>query len=548
MNRIDIPSNVNNLLTKLRNAGFEAFAVGGCVRDGIMGKAASDWDLASSASPAQLMEIFGSLAIPTGILHGTITVKTAGENVEITSFRTEGAYSDRRRPDTVSFDTNLLGDLSRRDFTMNAIALSPEGELIDPFGGISDIERRTIRCVGSAPARFAEDALRMLRALRFSAQLGFDIEEQTLSAIFEKAHLAKNLSPERIFAEISKMLMADNMQPLNIMLTTHLLSHLEIAPAKYDFTELSSVLKNRLFRWSAFCSVLFFDKPDLCKNFLNTLRADKLLQNSVYDALEIMSTSPSSIIEWKRALSRYGESSCRCSAWAMHMHGTRNGSSLIDEILASGECFRMESLAIDGKELAAEGFRGRELGVALRRLLAHVIEHPADNEKALLLPLAKKQEEEIAHKISTFLRIAQAFEKGKIIWAVGASLLLYLKEISDNFNDIDLLIREEDVPTARAILENLGRPKPTNSSTKYKSAAFLEYEIDGVEIDLIAGFTISANGQDHRFPLTPESISEHILINSQRIPLQSPEYWRRLYLLMGRHEKALMIARKTKKL
>ena len=208
---IKIPVNANKLINILQQAGYSAYVVGGCVRDSILGRTPHDWDICTSATPTEVLKVFnGFQIIETGLQHGTITIMVDGEGYEITTFRIDGEYSDNRRPDCVIFTGKLEEDLSRRDFTINALAYNDIEGLIDPFGGVADIKNRLIRCVGNAWDRFDEDALRVLRALRFSCQLGFTIEYDTSAAILDKAHLLSNISKERINSEFCKMLCTKN--------------------------------------------------------------------------------------------------------------------------------------------------------------------------------------------------------------------------------------------------------------------------------------------------------------------------------------------------
>ena len=206
MATITPPKYVRQVLVTLQSRGHLAYLVGGCVRDILLGVHPQDWDVCTSALPAQVLDIFPN-SRPTGIQHGTVTVCVNSRTVEVTTFRTDGSYSDHRHPEAVSFVGDLNADLSRRDFTMNAIALPPDGLLADPFGGVEDIQNRVIRCVGAPALRFEEDALRMFRALRFSARLGFEIEAQTMAAIAEKAPLVASLAPERVRDEVEKLLL-----------------------------------------------------------------------------------------------------------------------------------------------------------------------------------------------------------------------------------------------------------------------------------------------------------------------------------------------------
>ena len=204
---IKIPGDVNLIINTLEDAGYEAYAVGGCVRDSILGRTPGDWDITTSALPSQVKDLF-RVTIDTGIAHGTVTVVLNHENYEVTTYRIDGEYLDGRHPENVEFTASLYEDLRRRDFTINAMAYHPEKGLIDEFGGIEDLENHIIKAVGEPAERFEEDALRMLRAVRFAAQLDFDIEERTAEAIKEKAGNLKKVSAERIAKELSLLVSA----------------------------------------------------------------------------------------------------------------------------------------------------------------------------------------------------------------------------------------------------------------------------------------------------------------------------------------------------
>lgn len=205
--QINLPPQVKTVIDILAAEGFNTFVVGGCVRDSVMGKTPFDWDVSTQAKPAEIARAFrGNKVIETGIKHGTLTVVLDGLSMEITTFRIDGAYTDNRRPDTVEFTHDLLLDLSRRDFTINALAYSPKDGIIDGFGGMADIENKIIRCVGSPDARFGEDALRILRALRFASVLDFEIEPATAQSILQNRNLLKHIAAERIQAELLKLL------------------------------------------------------------------------------------------------------------------------------------------------------------------------------------------------------------------------------------------------------------------------------------------------------------------------------------------------------
>ena len=204
---IKIPHYITEVLNMLYDKGFEAYLVGGCVRDALMGKAPHDFDLTTNATPDEMLSCFSEMKIiETGLKHGTVTVVSDGENVEITTYRIDGKYVDNRHPEEVLFTRNIHEDLSRRDFTVNAIAYSPKDGIVDIFDGQKDIKNKIIRCVGSPDNRFAEDGLRIIRALRFASVLGFTINEKTSESIHNNKELLKNISAERIFAELKKLI------------------------------------------------------------------------------------------------------------------------------------------------------------------------------------------------------------------------------------------------------------------------------------------------------------------------------------------------------
>ena len=207
MLQIQLPEKVKYIILRLEEAGFEAYAVGGCVRDSLLGREPNDWDITTSAKPAQVKNLFRH-TIDTGIQHGTVTVLLEHEGFEVTTYRIDGEYEDSRHPKEVLFTASLEEDLKRRDFTINAFAYNDRSGMVDMFDGIGDLDKKRIRCVGKAVERFEEDALRMLRAVRFSAQLGFSIAEQTKEAIMELAPTLQRISAERIQAELVKLLVS----------------------------------------------------------------------------------------------------------------------------------------------------------------------------------------------------------------------------------------------------------------------------------------------------------------------------------------------------
>ncbi len=210
---IDIPKNAENIIRILNENGFEAYVVGGCVRDSLLNKEPEDWDITTSARPEDVKRIF-TKTIDTGIQHGTVTVRMGGQGYEVTTYRIDGEYEDSRHPKSVEFTSNLSEDLKRRDFTINAMAYSPKDGLIDIFDGVKDLENGIIRCVGNPKERFDEDALRTLRAVRFAGQLKFEIEDNTFEAIKYAAKNIKNVSAERIRVELTKLIMSEGVDRL----------------------------------------------------------------------------------------------------------------------------------------------------------------------------------------------------------------------------------------------------------------------------------------------------------------------------------------------
>ena len=397
MENISPPKYVRQVLRSLQARGHVAYLVGGCVRDMALGVRPHDWDICTSALPEQVMEVFPG-ALPTGLKHGTVTVRLNSRSVEVTTFRSEENYVDHRHPETVRFVGELTTDLSRRDFTINAMALSPDGLIMDPFGGLTDLERRCIRCVGSPELRFEEDALRMFRALRFSARLDFTIEEATLAAIEKKAHLATALAAERIRDEVEKTLLTPKPETVGLMLRLGLLDDFLCSRAEDTLPELKALVRlprKSLDRWMAFCVVL--RRRGLIssvEDFLTALRLDSRTIRCCTDGAALLEgRKPHSAPEWKRLLRRWGVDTVSCAARCRDALDGGSSSRELKAVLKSGECFSMKHLAVGGDDLTALGLKGRELGEMLNFLLDYVIEYPENNRRELLLSLAGNTEE-----------------------------------------------------------------------------------------------------------------------------------------------------------
>lgn len=396
MNNITPPKYVRQVLIALQSRGHLAYLVGGCVRDIILGVRPQDWDVCTSALPEQVLEIFPK-CITTGIRHGTVTVCINSRQVEVTTFRSDGSYADHRHPEAVSFVGDLNADLSRRDFTMNAIALPPDGLVADPFGGVQDIERRLIRCVGVPELRFEEDALRMFRALRFSARLGFDIEDATMHAIAEKAPLAAALAPERVREELEKTLLTHSPERVGQMIELGLLdAYLIRRPTDYSlFSRLESLPRKALARWCGLCAVLLrCDCIHSAEELLTHLHLDgRTIRCCTQAEIMLHGDKPATRAEWKRFLNKYGVDSVTCAAQCHDLIRSGHCVKELKAVLKSGECFSMKHLAVTGDDLLELGLNGRELGEMLRFLLDYVIEYPDNNRRELLLSLARRTEE-----------------------------------------------------------------------------------------------------------------------------------------------------------
>lgn len=378
-----IPPQILYILQTLEQAGHAAYLVGGCVRDYLLGKAPDDFDICTSAMPEETMALFDR-CIPTGIAHGTVTVLYDGMQAEVTVFRKEAAYSDHRHPDGVEFTADLTEDLSRRDFTINAMAMDHRGKLHDPWGGQADLQAGILRCVGDAEKRLREDALRMLRGLRFSAQLGFSIEENTLRAIIKNAPYTRYVAAERIQTELTKTLLSPRPQKAGTMIAAGLLEHIIPEPVTGDLSTLHYVAPEKHLRYARLLYLLEGVDPE---QVLRELRMDKVTVRAVSRSVAAAKAGlPETVTDMKQLMSREDELTVACVCACGDYDGL---IALRDEVLASGEPYLMRHLAVTGSDLIRLGIKGSSTGTVLRRLLDAVIEDPPLNEKEALLQITR---------------------------------------------------------------------------------------------------------------------------------------------------------------
>lgn len=324
-----VPAGVRGCCAALRGAGYRAYLVGGCVRDLLLGRTPTDYDAATDALPEQVAALFPR-TVPTGLKHGTVTVLTGDGPVEVTTFRRDGDYLDGRRPESVAFGTDLREDLARRDFTVNAMALGADGAVVDPWGGREDLAAGLIRCVGVPERRFGEDGLRLLRAVRFAAQLDFTIEDATLAAMRRNAGRTARVSGERVKAEVEKILLSDRPERAGLLLELGLLEHLYPVRTAPDLSGLGAAQAAPGPRWRAFCAATGF---------------------------------PITALPVSRALRR---------------------------CVLHPEAEQVKQLALSGGELERLGLEGPQIGRMQRRLARYLLEHPGENERERLLQVVRE--------------------------------------------------------------------------------------------------------------------------------------------------------------
>ena len=431
---ICVPERVTYIIKKLEQAGHEAYIVGGCVRDALLKREPEDWDITTSASPFQVKKIFRR-TIDTGIQHGTVTVMLEKEGFEVTTYRIDGKYEDARHPSSVQFTSNLEEDLKRRDFTINAMAYNPKTGMVDLFGGQSDLKAGIIRCVGDAVERFTEDALRILRAIRFASQLGFAIDEQTQQGIRLLAGNLSKVSQERIQVELTKLLVSSHPEQIRtayeLGVTAVVLPELDaIMPLQqnnpyhcytvgnHTIAMLEQIRATKVLRWTALLhdiGKLQTHRMDEQDHFYghaeeSAVQAKKILRRLKFDNDTIDKVSrlvryhtyhlrrDKKII--RRCMNKIGEELFEDLLEVMRAVTMATSSykqkerlediieikKLYKEIIADQECITLKQLDVNGQDLIQMGILpGKQIGELLNKMLDYVLEHPEDNKKDILL-------------------------------------------------------------------------------------------------------------------------------------------------------------------
>ncbi|MCR5121707.1 MAG: HD domain-containing protein [Ruminococcus sp.] len=438
---INIPENARIALERLEKASFEAWCVGGCVRDAVRGTAPHDWDICTSAQPDEMLAVFKGLrTIPTGLKHGTLTVLIHGEPVEITTYRCDGDYTDHRRPDSVKFVRDIKSDLERRDFTMNAMCVDLRGNILDLFGGREDMEKRVIRCVGDPEKRFDEDALRIFRAVRFAAKTGFEIEESTAAAALEMRGDLKNVSEERLYSELKALIVQPYAGKVLREYREIIGTVIPELTACFDFKQnnphhcydvwehITHAVENVPADETLRLTMLFHDiaKPKcffsdaqgvshfkghpaesavMTDAILRRLKSDNASREKICALIrEHDNRLPPLRKAVRRFLSKYDREFFadwlivrRADTLAQSDYFRKEKLEELDalerlcaEILAEEPCLKLDRLAVRGEDMAALGLKGREIGQMLSDLLLLVVDERIPNEKQALIEAAER--------------------------------------------------------------------------------------------------------------------------------------------------------------
>lgn len=405
--KIYLPPTVKYIIKKIYEHNYEAYIVGGCVRDALLDVTPHDYDITTSAPPHVVLDIFKDFeCIETGIEHGTVSVLIDSNVYEITTYRIEGEYKDHRRPDSVDFTNKLEEDLKRRDFTINAMAYNEKDNLIDLFGGKEDLKNKIIKTVGNPYDRFNEDGLRMIRAIRFSSKLNFLIEEETLQAIYNNAQIIKNISLERITDEFTKIILSDKPENIVYLFKTKLLKYLDISDEEnkekiedlYKKIGLLNEIDKDLTKRLATLDYLIEELDINCKSFCDSLIYSKKIiknHNIILKCLKNINIEELNKIEIKKILNKIEKSLFEqyldiSKAICKNEKKINNIIDILKEIEENNECYTIKNLKINGNDIIYLGYKNKEIGDILNNLLEAVIVNPKLNNKELLIKKIKE--------------------------------------------------------------------------------------------------------------------------------------------------------------
>ena len=434
-----LPDYIHQVFNVLNEGGFSAYLVGGCTRDFLLDLPVNDYDFTSSATPEEVMELFKDYSqFYNGLKHGTVSIVIEGHVVEITTYRVDGAYKNFRHPEEVIFTKRLMDDISRRDFTINSIAYSPEEGFVDYFGGKNDLSKRLIRAIGEPSQRFQEDALRIMRALRFASSLGFDIEEATWQAMVKNRHLLSIISAERKAIELTKLLLGQNVKKI---LTDYYLVLDQIMPEitlmkgfnqnsiyhVYDILEHTALVvanspKDLVLRLAAFFHDVgkvhtYTESDDGTGHFYGHNQVSADIAHRVLRALKFDNETTKKVVKLVKYHDRYIEENTKSVKRAMNKMGEELFFKLLDlkkadnlaqspeflyrlddienlrqiafKIIAENQCFSLANLAVNGRDMLALGLKGREIGQALEDILQAVLDETISNDKEAILSYIK---------------------------------------------------------------------------------------------------------------------------------------------------------------
>lgn len=411
--KIYLPKVVKFIIDRIYEYGYEAFIVGGCIRDCILGITPNDYDITTNATPNKIMDIFKEFKlIKNGIKHGTIGILIDGDIYEITTYRIESEYEDSRRPKSIEFTGNIVDDLKRRDFTINAMAYNDKKGLIDDFGGIVDLKNKVIKTVGNPDKRFNEDGLRIIRAIRFSSKLGFNIEDKTLNSIYKNYHIVKNISIERITDEINKIIISTNPQNIILLYKTKIF---EILGIYYNFNndnylrlekqlKIISLIDEIEYKLLLLQYIINNESKDYNnRNYIvNILRYPNKVKDDINNLIEYMYIDESNLnkIDIKYILNKIGDSRFEKILNLKNIYYSANYNkkskyikpciNILKDIINNKECYTIKDLKLNGNDLKELGYKGNEIGTNLNYLLEEVIKNPNLNSKKLLIEKLNK--------------------------------------------------------------------------------------------------------------------------------------------------------------